>query len=69
MAGVVGNTDTHMDIVGVDTCMVVVATHSAEVSGCTTNILFNCRKSRQNHLLVVLNYLNHSRLCLPIREQ
>ena len=37
MAGVVGNTDTHMDVVGVDTCMVVVATHSAEVSGCTTN--------------------------------
>ena len=37
MAGVVGNTDKHMDVVGVDTCMVVVVTHSAEVSGCTTN--------------------------------
>ena len=32
-------------------------------------ILFNCRKSRQNHLLIVLNYLNQSRLRSPIREQ
>ena len=38
MADVAGETDTYMSVVDTtDTCVVVVATHSTEASGCTTN--------------------------------
>ena len=39
MADVAGETDTYMNVVVADTCVAVVATHSTEASGCTTNTI------------------------------